>query len=78
MKHVEVTVNKHEMLVFDDMGQCNSFIDSFTRDFEDNIIMGAPKEIHPDYVEMSAIFYNPYHSRPEGQEVVLLDIHIPK
>jgi len=75
---IQVTVNKREIMVFDDMSQCNQFIDSFTVDFEDNIIIGAPRETHEDYIEMSAIFYNPREEKPAGQEVVLLDIQMPK
>ena len=75
---IEVRVNKRELMIFDNMGECNQFIDSFTLDFMDNVIIPAPRETHSDYVEMSAIFYNPREAKPEGQEVVLLDINIPK
>jgi histidinol dehydrogenase len=77
-KKVKVTVNKREVMIFDDMNQANQFINSFTADFAENIIIAAPKETHKNLVEMSAIFYNPYQEKPEGQEVVLLDILMPK
>lgn len=75
---IKVVVNKRETMIFDDMLQCNQFIDSFTVDFADNIIFGAPKDLHPDFVQMSIIFYNPYQEKPNGQEVVLLDVDMPK
>jgi len=75
---IKVVINKREVMIFDDMTECNAFIDSFTVDFEDNIIFGAPKDTHPDYVQMSMVFYNPREIKPDGQEVVLLDVDMPK
>lgn len=75
---IKVTVNKRDIMIFDDMDQCNQFINSFTEDFADNIIFGAPKETHPDFVQMAIIFYNPHEAKPSGQEVVLLDVDMPK
>ncbi|MDR0199109.1 MAG: hypothetical protein LBI43_00855 [Streptococcaceae bacterium] len=75
---VKVTINKRDIMLFDNMSECNDFIDSFTKDFKDNIIFGAPKETHLDYVEMSMVFYNPVTPKPKGSEVVLLDVEMPK
>ncbi|GAB2024667.1 hypothetical protein OfM1_07380 [Lactovum odontotermitis] len=78
MNHIEVTINKHEMMVFDDIEQCNAFIDTFMTEFRENIMFSAPKDTHPDYIESSIVFYNPPLPRPDGQEAILLDIHMPK
>ena len=78
MKAIEVTINKHEMMVFADMEQCNAFIDSFTLDFKENIMFSAPRDKHEDYIESTIFFYHPVVSKSEGREAVLLDIHMPK
>ncbi|MFC4652015.1 hypothetical protein ACFO26_03765 [Lactococcus nasutitermitis] len=75
---VKVTVQKRDIFIFDDINQANQFIDSQTELFHDNIIIAAPKETHEDYIEMSAIFYNPREPKPQGQEVLLLDVQMPK
>ncbi|RZI48957.1 hypothetical protein [Lactococcus kimchii] len=78
MNQIEIRINKHEMMVFDDIEQANGFIDSFTRDFSENIMFSAPKDEHPDYIESTIFFYNPYEEKPQGQEALLLDVHLPK
>ncbi|CAM3065424.1 hypothetical protein GHI93_05370 [Lactococcus hircilactis] len=78
LDQIKVMINKRELMIFDEMRECNQFIDSFTIDFYDNIIFGTPKETYPDKIEMSIIFYNPKTQKPKGQEVVLLDVEMPK
>jgi hypothetical protein len=75
---IEIKINKRELMVFDDIEQANGFIDSFTLDFADNILFSSNKDEHLSHIESSIIFYNPHQSKPEGQEVVLLDIKMPK
>ncbi len=78
MNPIEVKINKRELMVFDDMETCNGFIDSFTRDFAENIMFSAPKDTHTDFIESTIFFYQPFVPKPDGQEAVLLDIHMPK
>lgn len=75
---IKVTVNKRNIMIFDEIDECNQFIDGFTLEYRDNIIFGAPKETHLDYVQMSIIFYNAKTIKPKGQEVLLLDVDMPK
>ncbi|GBG96216.1 hypothetical protein [Lactococcus termiticola] len=78
MNAIEIKINKRETMVFDDWDNANLFIESFTQDFAENIVISAPKEAHPDHIEMSAVFYQPREPKPQGQEVLLLDIKLPK
>ena len=78
MNQIEIKINKHEMMVFDDIEQANGFIDTFTQDFAENIMFSAPKDTHADYIESTIVFYQPFTPQPAGQEAVLLDIRMPK
>ncbi|MDR0297872.1 MAG: hypothetical protein LBI11_04385 [Streptococcaceae bacterium] len=75
---VKITIQKRDVLVFDDINEANGFIDSQTELFADNIIIAAPRETHADFIEMSAVFYNPRSPQPAGSEVLLLDVEMPK
>lgn len=77
-EEVKIIINKRETMIFDDMNHANQFIDSFTRDFAENIMFSAPKDTHLNHVEATIVFYQPFTPKPEGQEAVLLDIQMPK
>lgn len=75
---VKITIQKRDILLFDDVSEANEFIDSQTSLFNDNIIIAAPRETHEHFVELSAVFYNPKMPQPKGAEILLLDVEMPK
>lgn len=75
---IEVRLQKRETLLFDSWDGVQDFINQLAQDYSENIMIGAPKETHDDYIELSAVFYNPHEAKPQGQEVILLDIKMPK